>query len=142
MKKIFALIAPLFLSAFLYAHPEEPTPEANNKVIWHSITMVEYKPGTADEARAMIQKFEVAAEEAGTALPVTHWFESGKYDLIVTWKLNDGVTDFQGKWSPHGEAWWKALVKQEGSEEAARKLQDDYNNLVASSVTSVARRAQ
>ena len=142
MKKILALIAPLFLSALLSAHPEEPTPSANKNVIWHSITMVEYKPGTADEARALIQKFEKAAQEAGTDLPVTHWFESGKYDLIVTWKLNDGVTDFQGKWSPHGEVWWRALVKLEGSEEAARKLQADYDNLVASSVTSVARRAQ
>ena len=142
MKKIFALIAPLFLSTILFAHPEEPTPATDTNVIWHSITMVEYKPGTADEARALIQKFEAAAEDAGTAHPVIYWFESGKYDMILTWKLSNGVTDFQGKWSPHGEAWWKALVKLEGSEEAARKLHTDYDNLVASSVTSVARRAQ
>ena len=142
MKKLLALIAPLFLSTLLYAHPEEPTSGADSNVMWHSITMVEYKPGTADEARTLIQKFEAAAEESGTALPVIYWFESGKYDMILTWKLSDGETDFQGKWSPHGDAWWKALVNQEGSEEAARKLHAEYDNLVASSVTSVSRRAQ
>jgi hypothetical protein len=142
MKKIFTLIVPVLLSAVLSAHPDEPKPSAKNNVLWHSITMIEYKPGTVDEARILIQKFDAASEAAGTALPDTYWFESGKYDLIVTWKLNEGNTDFEGKWSPYGEAWWNALVEQEGSEEAATKLQTDYNNLVASSVTSVARRAQ
>jgi hypothetical protein len=142
MKKFIALIIPLFLSALLSAHPEEPAPPENDNVLWHSISMIEYKPGTVDEARTIIQKFESACKTAGTALPEKHWLASGKYDLIITWKLNEGITDFKGKWSPYGEIWWKALVEQEGSDEAATKLQADYNRLVASSVTSVARRAK
>ena len=142
MKKVFALIAPLFLSTLLFAFPEEPIPSANNNVLWHSITMIDYTPGNVEKAKALILKFETASVIAGTALPVVYWFESGKYDLILTWKLKEGVTDFQGKWSPYGESWWMALVELEGSEEAAMKLQTDYNDLVASSVTSVARKAQ
>jgi hypothetical protein len=140
MKKLFVFIAPLVLSTYLFANPDEPSPPEDDNVTWHSITMIDYKPGTNDEVKAMIQKFESASEKAGTALPELYWFESGKYDLVLTWKLKEGITDFQGKWSPYGEPWWKALVEQEGSEEAASKLQADYNNLVDSSVTSLARR--
>ena len=142
MKKLFIFIVPLFISALLFAHPDEPTPPGNKDVLWHTITVVDYKPGTVDEAKACIQKFETASETSGTSLPVIYWFESGKYDLVVTWKLKDGPADLQGKWSPDGETWWNALVAQEGSKEAALKLQADYNELIASSITSVSRKAK
>jgi len=142
MKKFFTLIAPLFISAVLFAHPEEPTPPVNSDVMWHTITVVDYKPGTVDEAKVIIGKFETASETAGSTLPVKYWFESGKYDLVVTWKLKDGPADLKGKWSPDGNTWWNALVAQEGSEEAALQLQATYNELIASSVTSVARKAK
>ena len=142
MKKCFTLIVPLFISALLYAHPEEPTPPVNKDVIWHTITVVDYKPGTVNDAKALIQKFESASEKAGNSLPVIYWFDSGKYDLVVTWKLPDGPTDLQGKWSPDGASWWNALIEQEGSEEAALKLQAEYNELIASSLTRVARKAR
>ena len=142
MKKFIVFLAPLFISTLLSAHPEEPTPPVSTDVMWHTITVVDYKPGTVDEAKALIQKFETASETSGTTLPVIYWFESGKYDLVVTWKLKDGPADLKGKWSPDGETWWNALIAQEGSEEAAIKLQADYNELIASSVTSVARKAK
>jgi len=142
MKKLLTLIAPLFLSAVLSAHPEEPTPSVNSDVMWHTITVVDYKPGTVNEAKALIKKFETASETAGGSMAVVYWFESGKYDLVVTWELTDGPADLQGKWSPDGASWWNALVAQEGSEEAASQLQTDYNELIASSVTRVARKAR
>ncbi len=142
MKKFFALFAPLFLSAILFAHPEEPTPSVNTDVVWHTITVIDYKPGTTDAAKALIHKFETASETSGTTRPEIYWFESGKYDLVVTWKLQNGPADLQEKWSPAGDAWWNALVAQEGSEAAAKKLQADYNELIASSLTSVSRKAK
>ena len=142
MKKIFALFVPLFLSAFLSAHADEPTPAVNTDVMWHTITVIDYKPGTTDAAKALIQKFVRASETSGTTLPEIYWFESGKYDLVVTWKLQNEPADLQEKWSPAGDTWWNALIAQEGSEVAAKKLQADYYELVVSSVTSVARKAK
>jgi len=142
MKKHFTLIIPLFISALLYAHTEEPTPSIKADVMWHTITVVDYKPGAVNDAKALIQKFESASEKAGTSLPVIYWFDSGKYDLVVTWKLPDEPTDLQGKWNPDGASWWNALIEQEGSEEAALKLQAEYNELIASSLTRVARKAR
>jgi len=142
MKKFLASIAPLFISVLLLAHPEEPGPAKKADVMWHTITVIDYKPGTVDNARELIQKFEAASEKAGIAPPVIYWFDSGKYDLVVTWKLPDGPAELQGKWNPAGETWWDALVDQEGSEEAALKLQSNYNDLIASTHTSVARKAK
>lgn len=142
MKKIYTLIAPLFLSTLLFAHPEEPTSPINADVMWHTITVVDYKPGTENEAKALIQKFETATETAGTSSPAIYWFESGKYDLVVTWKHPDGHSDLKDNWSQDEALWWKALIDQEGSEQAALKLQTDYKELIASSVTKVARKAK
>lgn len=142
MKKLFLIIAPLFFSALLFANPEEPSSSSRGEVLWHTIIVIDYKPGKVDEAKAMIQKFETASRDSGSTLPETYWFESGKYDLVVTWKLPDGPADLDGKWSPAGESWWKALVAQEGSEAAAQQLQTRYNDLIATSVTSLARRAK
>jgi hypothetical protein len=142
MKILFAFIAPLFLSTILYAHPDKPLPPEEGKVSWHSVSMIDYKPGSLDEVKVLIHKFEAASETSGTILPELHWLNSGKYDLVLTWKLKDGNADFKGKWSPCGEPWWKALVELEGSEEAARKLQAQYDSLVASSHTTLGRKAQ
>ena len=142
MKKILLLAAPLLIGAILNAHAEEPTPPDNSKIIWHTITVVDYKPGTLDAAKGCIQKFESASTKAGGPSPVIYWFESGKYDLVLTWKLKEEPATTDGIWSPAGDhLWWEALVTQEGSEEAARLLQANYKELIESSITNVSRKA-
>ena len=89
MKKFFILIAPLFLSTMLYAHPDKPLSPEDSRVTWHSVTMIDYKSGTLEEVKELIRKFESASETAGTVLPELYWLKSGKYDLVLTWKLKD-----------------------------------------------------
>ena len=142
MKNFAVFVSALFISAGLFAHPDEPIPSDPSSYSWHTVTVVDYKPGTEESARQLIKKFESASLAAGTALPVIHWFEKGKYDLVVTWNLEKSPENDKWIWSPEGEDWWKALVAQEGSAEAARKIQDEYSALVASSVTNIARKAK
>jgi len=142
MKKYIIFIAALLAGAHLFALQEEPIPSSDSNLLWHSITVIDYKPGTVETAKEIIQKFESASEAAGTPIPVTYWFESGKYDLVVTLELKNGPDDTEGKWSPESVKWWNALVAQEGSEQAARKLLEDYNALVDSSVSSIACKAK
>ena len=142
MKKLAMLVAPLFVSALLFAHPEEPATSKNSNISWHSVTIVDYKPGTVDAAKELIKKFEAASLAAGTPSPVIYWFETGKYDMVVTWELKGGPADLKGSWSPDDALWKKALVAQVGSEQAAKSLQDSYNDLIASSVTNLSRMAK
>ena len=142
MKNLALLASVLFISAGLFAHPDEPTPSKHSNYSWHTVTLVDYMPGTEESARQLIIKFESASIAAGAQAPVIHWFETGKYDVVVTWNLEKSPEKDQWTWSPDGESFWKALVAQEGSAEAARKIQDEYSALVASSVTNIARKAK
>ena len=142
MKNLALFVSALFISAGLFAYPDEPIPADHSSYSWHTVTVVDYKPGTEESARQLIEKFESASLAAGTTIPVIHWFENGKYDLVLTWNLDKSPTDDKWIWSPEGEDWMKALVAQEGSVEAARKALEDYEALVASSVTRVARMAK
>ena len=142
MKKYIFVAAAIFAGAQLFALQEEPVPSSDSNFLWHSITLIDYKPGTVDTAKEIIRKFESASEAAGTPMPVIYWFKSGKYDLVLTLELKNGPDDTEGQWSPESVRWWNALVAQEGSEEAARKLHEDYKALVVSSVTSVSCKAK
>lgn len=142
MKNLAVFVSALFISAGLFAHPDEPIPSDPSSYSWHTVTLVDYLPGTEESARQLIKKFESASVSAGAAAPVIHWFETGKYDLVITWNLEKSPEKDQWTWSPDGESFLKALVAQEGSAEAARKIQDEYSALVASSVTRVARKAK
>jgi hypothetical protein len=142
MKKFALFVCALIFSSGLFVYSDEPVPSDPSNYSWHSVTLVDYKPGSEESAKQFIEKFEKASLAAGIALPVIHWFTNGKYDLVVTCKLDESPSSDQWVWSPDNDAWWKALVTQEGSVEAANKVQNDYNALVASSVTKVARTAK
>jgi hypothetical protein len=142
MKKFSLFVSALFIGAGLFAHPDEPVPPEDASYSWHTVTLIDYKPGTEESARRLVEKFESASKAAGTKAPVIHWFENGKYDLVVTWNLDKSPANDKWTWNPDSEEWWKALVAQEGSLEAARKVENEYNALVATSVTNVARKAK
>lgn len=142
MKKLALFISTMFIGAGLFAHPDEPIPSDPSGYSWHTVTVVEYKPGSEESARQLIKKFESASVAAGIATPVIHWFETGKYDLVLTWNLDKSPATDKWVWSPEGNDWLNALVAQEGSVESALQLQNDYTALIASSVTNVARMAK
>lgn len=142
MKNFALFVSFLFICTGLFAHPDEPTPSKHSNYSWHTVTLVDYMPGTEASARQLIKKFESASLAAGAAAPVIHWFETGKYDLVITWNLENSPEKDHWTWSPEGDSFWNALVAQEGSAEAATKIQDEYLALVASSVTKVARKAK
>jgi len=142
MNKIAILLSALFFCAGLIAHPDEPIPPDHSGFSWHTVSLIDFKPGTEDSARKLVEKFESAALSAGMTPPDMHWFKNGKYDLVVTWKLDKSPESDQWSWCPEGESWMNTLTAQEGSLEAARKAQHDYDALVASSVNKVARKAK
>lgn len=141
MKRLTLIVSALLISAGLFARLDEPNPPKHSNYSWHTVTLVDYLPGTEETARQLIAKFETASLASGAQVPVIHWFETGKYDLVITWKLESSPQTDEWTWSPEGESFLKALVEQEGSEEAATKLQDEYLSLIASSHTNIARRA-
>lgn len=143
MKKIPILIPLILMSAFIFAGPpDEPNPVNINDVSWHSIRLVDYESGSLEEVKKIITKFESASEAAGLSATSLRWFESGKYDLVVIWEFDQKPVSNEWDWSPVSDEWWSSFVAQEGSEEAAQQIQNQYKSLVTSTVTNIARKSK
>ena len=142
MKKLTLLFTVLFIGAVLFAQDEATAPAKHSDVTWHTVSVIDFKPGKAEDAKKLIAKFESAGVAAQTQSPIVYWFETGKYDMVVTWELEEGPADLEWSWSPDVVKWREAFVAQEGSEEAAQKLEDEYTSLIASSVKNVARKSK
>jgi hypothetical protein len=143
MKKITLVVPLLLISAIIFAlPPEEPNSANLSDVSWHSVRLVEFENGRIDEVKQIIQKFETASASAGLPPTSVRWFESGKYDLVIIWEMDQQPTVSEWNWSPQADKWWNSFVAQEGSEEAAKKLQDQYDSMVTSTVTNIARKSK
>jgi hypothetical protein len=60
--------------------------------------------------------------------------------MLLIRDLEGGPCDIEWDWSPNRVKWWKAFVAQEGSEEAAQKLQEVYSFLIAGSTSQLIRK--
>lgn len=95
-------------------------------------TLVKYKPGKRERALEIIaEHFMPAGEKAGTPGPlgVIH-FQTGEWDALFVWKLEGGMADLEWYRSENSIKWRAALAEQEGSEEAAGELMDEYVSLI------------
>ena len=139
MKRLSLLVVTAVIGAALFAHTEEPTPKKHD-ASWHQVVLVNFKEGKVDEAKKIISHFASASDASGTHGPQQFWFVTGSYDMMLIWEMEGGPSDLEWVWSPDGVKWWKYFVEQEGSQEAAQKIQDDYNNLIASTTSQILRK--
>lgn len=139
MKKVALFVFVVFMSTALFAQSEEPAPKKHDAT-WHQVVHVKFKAGKVGEAKKIISRFQTAAAAAGTSTPNQYWYVTGSYDMMLIWDLKGGPSDLEWAWSPNGVKWWKAFVEQEGSEEAAQKLQDEYRSFIAGSTNQIIRK--
>lgn len=137
MKTLASFIILVFWFAGIQAQ-QTSQPEKYENVSWHQIVLVDFKAGKVNEAQKIIDKFEKAGTEEGK--PEMYWLDSGEYDLMLIWDMENGPSDMEWKRSPSSVKWWNKLVEQEGSEENAMKLQNDYSELVSSSTSYISRK--
>lgn len=138
MKKFTLFAFVVFLGTSVFAQDEEPAPKKHDAT-WHRVVMIDLKPGKATEASKIIARYESAAGTAGTPMPQLYWLETGSYDIMLIWDLKEGPSALEWSWSPDGVKWWKTFVAQEGSKEAAEKVQDDYRSLISRSTSQLMR---
>ena len=140
MKKIsLLLLVMLFIASGALAQ-EEMKPTKYENVSWHQVVLVDYKPGKMKRAKEIIKLYEEAGKAAETKAPEMIWLMSGEYDLMLIWTLEDGPSEFEWKYSADGIKWWKVFVEQQGSKEAAEKIQAEYMDLVFSYTSYLARK--
>lgn len=109
---------------------------------WYRIVYVDYKPGKTGEARKLINDyFKKAGDKAGTSGPVMEFaMNSGEYDYMYIWKLEDGIQSLDWESSPNSIKWQKAYMEMMGSEDKAKEIREKYSSLVSSAKSELARK--
>ena len=140
MKKLALFVGALcFLISAVLAQEEEKATKHEN-VTWHRVVKIDYKPGQVWRASEIIKMYEAAGKEAGTPGPEKYWFSSGKYDLMVIWKLDGGPADLEWSRSENNIKWKNALIKLQGSEEKVKEIQEEYRSLISSTTSEICRK--
>lgn len=139
MKTTIILALLLFASTCIMAQ-DDPKPEKYKNVTWHRVVKIDYKAGEVGRAKEIIKMFEAAGAEAGTPGPEKYWFSSGKYDLMLIWKLENGPSDMEWSQTERSIKWRKAFIKSQGSEEKANEIQKEYSSLVSGSTSEICRK--
>ena len=140
MKKLSLLfVLVMLLGTATFAQDEMKSKKYEN-VEWYQVVLIDFQQGKVGAAQSIIDKFEAAGAEAGTPGPELYWLSTGEYDAMAIWKLEEGPSDLEWQITPDDVKWWDALVKQQGSEEAAQKLQQEFGSLVVGSTSYLSRK--
>ena len=132
MKRIAIALLLLGISTMIFAQGEEMKPMKFEGSTWYEVNYIDFKPGTLEDVKKIIKKYESASEASGTQAPKLMWFLTGKYDALVIWKLEGGPSALEWMVHENGIKWYTAFVEQQGSVEAAQKLEKKFQSYVAS----------
>lgn len=136
----YALILSLALallgwSAFAtpaWAQEEAPEAQRYENVDWHEVNLVDFKPGKTERAMEIISDyFQEASKRADTQVPRIIEMQTGPWDLMLIWTMEEGPSEMTWKISPEGVRYQEAFNEVVGSEEEAEEIVGEYYSLVA-----------
>lgn len=127
-----------FSSEFAKAQQQDPQPQKLKNVEWKRIYYTVFKPGKTARAREIIlDHFKLAGDKVGYNAE-TFFIRIGEWDMISIWSLNEGTEDLNWQTSPGSALWRKELNKQEGGEEKALALIQEWQSLISHSKSELA----
>lgn len=137
-----SLLLTALITVFVFTTAEAQEAEKYENPEWYSFVHVDYHPGMMGEARDIIENyFKKASDQAGTPKPVMEIsLAAGEYDMLVVWKMVDGVEGMNWKRSPNQVKWWQAMTEIAGSEEKAEEVMKKYQSCVRSSSSNMGRK--
>ena len=128
---VLVCMAPLAMSAQEDKAPERKAIKHEN-IEWKWVTYVKFHQGKRWMAQNIINKYyKKAAEMAGLPGPEMQLFmETGEWDYILVWNMEDGIEGMNWQRSPNNVAWRNALDEVAGGEEEAQAIIDEYQSYV------------
>lgn len=140
MKNLLLFTGMIFFLVSTAFAQDNQKPKKYENVTWCKVVKIDFKPGQTWRAKQIIKMYEAAGVEAGTKGPEKYWFSTGKYDVMVIWKMEDGPGDMEWSLTEDNIKWRNAMIKQVGSEEKFKEIQKEYSSLVSSSTSDVCRK--
>lgn len=110
------------------AQTEEPEQARTTYRIVH----IKLKPGADDRWTELSEKYYGPAQDAAKIKrPTIHWLVSGNWDLMLVHEMPRGMSAMDKHGSPERTAMRQAMAKIAGSEDAAKKITDESDTLIA-----------
>jgi hypothetical protein len=126
-----ALLGLCLLAAPAQAQDEEPEPTRYEDVAWNQVVLVDFKAGREERAMEIIEdRFLPVAKKAGNQIPRTVEMQTGPWDLLLVWTLQDGPSEMTWEISPEEIETMKAAQEMFGQEKM-EKISDEYSSLIA-----------
>ncbi len=109
---------------------------------WKTIVYIDFEVGKQGRAQEIIKDYFVkAADKAGTPKPeYVLNMNSGEWDMILIWNMEDGIESMNWETSPNGVKWQKAFNEVCGGEEKAKAISSEYDAGVARAYSDVGRK--
>ena len=136
LKNIFhnCLSLLLFLS-FLFS---QASPEKRLDAKYYLVSYTKFKEGKKQEGMEIIQKYFWKADREIKRKVLPFDFITGEWDHIVFFPLEDGTKELDWITSPVNAEWWKAMVKEIGSEDEVKRIRQQFDNCVMKSKQELA----
>lgn len=133
--KISAAIAAaslMFVTMPAAAQSEPEAPRTSYRIVY-----LKLKPGADERWTELSEKYYGPAQDAAKVKrPVIHWLMTGTWDLMLVQELPRGMATLDQHETPERAAMRAAMAKVAGSAEAAKKIFDEADSLVADSNTT------
>ena len=103
---------------------------AQNLRYWY-VDMVKFKPGKRQRASELVEQFfrPIDKEMGGQSIDIH--MGTGEWDYITLFPMPGGPVDLTWLTSPDDVRFMNLLAKRAGSMEAAQKIVDEWDSLVA-----------
>jgi hypothetical protein len=121
-------VACLSVPALAQGEPEEARTT-------YQVTFLKFAPGADDRWTEMMDKYYIpTAAAAGERATQVHWLMDGEWDIMLVREMPRGMAMIDSHNPPERTAYEKAFLKTAGSEAMAKKLNEESDQLIASSM--------
>ena len=107
---------------------------------WYRVAFIKFKEGNRKRIGEIIDMYEKADKDAGLDGPVVIHMNTGHWHMMAFFKMEKGIEEMGWKSNPEGDKWWEAFKKLAGGEDAANKIQAEWDSYVQEEVTQIAHR--
>ncbi len=144
LRTTVTVLALLFCFTSISAQEEEMTPKKYENPEYYFITFIKFETGKVMPAKKIIQDYfvpsGVKANVPGPAMMLD--LVTGEWDMMVSWKLKDGLEAINWEMSPDDVKWGKAFQEMAGNREKAEEINAEWQSYIKASKTQLARRYQ
>jgi len=126
-----AVLGLFLLAAPAQAQEEGPEAQRLEGVTWNQVVLVDFKAGEEDRAMEMISNnFLAASKKAGTQVPRLIDLQTGPWDMMLVWTMEDGPSEMAWETSPEQAKYQKTLMEMVGGKKEMEKIGDEYTSLI------------